>query len=431
MNRYLIIFLLAVLMLVPFIWEINILMKDDYSEISEVKEDTTIVITPIVPKEFFFGIAVDSLEVLQRKIRYGQTLQDLLKPYQVDYANIGTLVQSARSVYDVRKLIAGRDYFLLVTKDSIPQVKYFIFEPNPYEYVTYSLSDSIYAEKRSKPLRLVEREFAGVIYSSLYKTMIDNGGSPELVNRLVDVFAWQVDFFRIQKGDKIKVIFEEEQIDGKSVGISRIKAAYFEHFGKEYYAIHYNQGSGVDFFDEDGNSVRKAFLKAPLNYTRISSTFSGRRFHPVLRRFKAHLGTDYAAPTGTPIRTVGDGVVTEAKFTSANGNYVKIKHNSTYTTQYLHMSKIANGIRPGARVAQGQTIGFVGSTGLATGPHLCFRFWKNGEQVDALKVEIPPSEPIFEKHRPTFDYVSGKMKRQLDSIHYPSSKEDEIQVATF
>jgi murein DD-endopeptidase MepM/ murein hydrolase activator NlpD len=249
--------------------------------------------------------------------------------------------------------------------------------------------------------------------------MVEYGGSPELVDRLVDVFAWQVDFFRIQKGDRFKVIYEEEQVDGEAVGIARIKGGYFEHFDKEYYAVHYDQGSGVDYFDESGNSLRKTFLRAPLNFTRISSRYSGRRYHPVLKRFKAHLGTDYAAATGTPIRTVGDGVVLEATYHKGNGNYVKVKHNSTYTTQYLHMSKIASDVRKGTRVSQGQTIGYVGSTGLATGPHLCFRFWKSGVQVDALKVEVPPSEPIHSKHERTFNYVRDKIIAQLNEVKFP------------
>jgi murein DD-endopeptidase MepM/ murein hydrolase activator NlpD len=429
MKKSLIYISLIALLAIPFgIYWLS--PSDEYAEISEDSIDSVSLHLP-PPSEVFYGIVIDSLDVIQSKIRYGQTLGNLLAPHAIEYTTINTLVNAAKNIYDVRKLIAGKDYYLLVSKDSLRKAHYFLFEPNPYEYVVYSLQDSVYANKVSRPISLVEKTFAGVIESSVYQTMLDNGGSPELVNRMVDVFAWQVDFFRIQAGDKMKVIYEEEQIDGVPVGVGRIKAAYFDHFGKEFYAIHYNQGSGVDFFDEEGNSLRKAFLKAPLNYTRISSTFSGRRFHPVLKRFKSHLGTDYAAPTGTPIRSVGDGVVVEAGFTSGNGNYVKVKHNSTYTTQYLHMSKIANTIKRGVRVSQGQTIGFVGSTGLATGPHLCFRFWKNGEQVNALKVELPPSEPIFEKHRPTFNYVSKSFKARLDTLQYNHTGDKETHVASF
>jgi murein DD-endopeptidase MepM/ murein hydrolase activator NlpD len=233
---------------------------------------------------------------------------------------------------------------------------------------------------------------------------------------LVDVYAWQIDFFRIQKGDWFKVIYEEKLVDGQPVGVGKILAVQFKHEGRQFQAYYFDQGSGTDYFDEEGNSLRKAFLKAPLNFTRISSRYTPRRFHPVQKRWKAHLGTDYAAPTGTPIQTVGDGVVVEAGYNSGNGNYVKVKHNGTYTTQYLHMSRIAKGMRKGAHVKQGQTIGFVGSTGLATGPHLCFRFWKNGKQVDALKVEIPPSEPIESEHLDTFNQVKERYAQRLATI---------------
>ncbi len=397
------------------------------SEIAAV--DSLPMIPTLPPREQFYGLTVDSLDVVKKKIKWGQNLADILLPYEVEYATINTLVNEAKEVFDVRKLVAGKDYFLLLTKDSLPKAQYFVHEPNSYEYVVYGLGDSIYAQRQDKPIRLVEKTLSGVIQSSVYETMVESGASPELVDRLVDVFAWQVDFFRIQKGDRFKLIYEEEHVDGQAVGIGRIKGGYFEHFGKEYYAVHYNQGSGVDYFDEDGNSLRKTFLRAPLNFTRISSRYSGRRYHPVLKRFKAHLGTDYAAATGTPIRTVGDGVVLEATYHKGNGNYVKIKHNSTYTTQYLHMSKIASGIRKGTHVSQGQTIGYVGSTGLATGPHLCFRFWKSGVQVDALKVDVPPSEPINSKHRETFNYVSGKIITQLKEIKFSEGESKPVLAA--
>jgi len=282
--------------------------------------------------------------------------------------------------------------------------------------VVYHLSDSIYAEVKQKPIKVDERSIAAEITSSLYNSILDQGASPLLVSQLVDIFAWQVDFFRIAKGDKFKIIFEEETVDGKVVGIRSIKGAFFEHWGKPYYAIPYKTGEKTDFFDEEGNSLRKTLLRAPLVYDRISSRYSLKRFHPVQKRYKAHLGTDYAARPGTPIRTVGDGVVLEAKYHWANGNYVKIKHNSNYTTQYLHMSKIAKGIRPGTHVKQGQTIGYVGSTGLANGPHLCYRFWKNGRQVDALKVDIPSSSGIDPAHLAVFKAYSDSIKVVLDGL---------------
>ena len=242
---------------------------------------------------------------------------------------------SQKKVYDVRKLKAGAEYVIIHDRDSLKTAQQFIFEPSLTEYVVYNFQDSIFAQVNQKPVEVVERSLAVEINSSMYEAILEQNSSPILVNRLVDVFAWQVDFFRIAKGDRLKVVYEEQMVDGQISDIGEIKAAYFEHIGKEYYAIPYADKEKIDFFDEEGNSLRKTFLRAPLNFTRISSRYSPKRFHPVLRRYKAHLGTDYAAPIGTPIRTVGDGVVLEARYHGGNGNYVKIKHNSNYTTQYL------------------------------------------------------------------------------------------------
>ena len=377
--------------------------------------DSTMV--KIIEPKTLYGIVVDSLQIVEDEIKRNQNLAEILVQYNIDFQKIHALASRAKDVFDVRKLNYGKKYTILTkSQDSVQTATHFIYEPNPFEYVVYQLEDSVHAFKKEKEIEIRETEIGAIINSSMYEALMEKGASPVLVNRLVDVFAWQIDFFRIQKGDLFKVIFEEQLIDGEVVGIGKIKGAYFEHFGNSYYAIHYDQGSGVDYFDEEGNSLRKAFLRAPLNYTRISSRYSLRRFHPVQKRYKAHLGTDYAAPTGTPIRSVGDGIITEARYKRNNGNYVKVKHNSNYTTQYLHMSKIAKGIKPGVKVKQGQTIGFVGSTGLATGPHLCFRFWKNGRQVDALKVELPPSEPIKDEFREDYDEFKLKVIDRLDNI---------------
>ncbi len=378
----------------------------------------TISVDKIEPIKLY-GITVDSLEVFEDKIKRNQNLADILLKYNVEFKKINELAIKSKNIYDVRKLNYGRKYTVLAShKDSINTATHFIYEPNPYEFVVYQLKDSVHAYKEEKELIVNEREFAAEINSSMYEAILEADASPLLVNKLVDVFAWQIDFFRIQKGDRFKVIYEEETIDGKVVGIGKVKGAYFEHFSNSYYAVYYDQGSGTDYFDEEGNSLRKTFLRAPLNYSRISSRYSGRRFHPVLKRYKSHKGTDYAAPQGTPIRSVGEGIVTEARFKKYNGNYVKIRHNSTYSTQYLHMSKIAKGIKPGTKVKQGQEIGYVGSTGLATGPHLCYRFWKSGKQVDALKVELPPSEPIKDEHKQAYFEQRDLIVNQLDLIEY-------------
>lgn len=383
--------------------------------LSEIEIDSSFFQLPTL----HYGFPIDSFKVAEGRVKRNQNLSEILSAFNISYQDLHTLAQRSKEVYDVRKLKAGSTFSIIHDRDSLKTARQFIFEPSPTEYVVYNLVDSIFAELQQKPIKVTQRTIAAQINSSLYNSLIDQGASPMLVNQLVDVFAWQVDFFRIAKGDKFKLIFEEETVDGEIVGIKSIKGAYFEHWEKSYYAIPFQTAEKVDFFDEEGNSLRKTLLKTPLKYfSRISSRYSLRRFHPVQKRYKAHLGTDYAAPTGTPIRTVGDGVVLEARYHGGNGNYVKIKHNSNYTTQYLHMSKIARGIRPGTSVKQGQTIGYVGSTGLANGPHLCFRFWKNGRQVDALKVDIPSSSGIDSAHLAEFKVFSDSVRSVLDRINY-------------
>lgn len=377
------------------------------------------IVEPEPEPTLLYGYPIDSFEVTKGRVKWNQFLAEILEEYNISGQDLYTLSKVSKEVYDVRRLKAGADYVIIHEKDSLKTARQFVFEPSLTEYVVYNFQDSIYAELVQKPIEVVERTLAVEINSSMYEAILQQNSSPILVNRLVDVFAWQVDFFRIAKGDKLKVVFEEQLVDGEISDIGEIKAAYFEHIGKEYYAIPYADKEKIDFFDENGNSLRKTFLRAPLNFSRISSRYSPRRFHPVQKRYKAHLGTDYAAPTGTPIRTVGDGVVLEARYHGGNGNYVKIKHNSNYTTQYLHMSKIAKGIRPGVRVKQGTTIGFVGKTGLANGPHLCFRFWKNGRQVDALKVDLPSSKGIDSSKLETFKVHADSVKNTLDLIRFP------------
>lgn len=375
-----------------------------------------------VPK-ILYGMVVDSMVVIEDKIKRNQNLSEILNAYNISFQKIHALANAAKSVFDVRKVVPNRKYTLICYPDSLQTAKVMVYEPNATEYVIFNLEDSITVEKVEKEVITVERELAGTIQMSLAVSMDELGASPQLTNDFVDVFAWQIDFFRLQKGDMFKIVYEEQQVDGETIGIGQIKGVYFQHFGHDYYAYYYDQGSGIDYFDEEGNSLRKALLKYPLDFTRISSRYSGRRFHPVQKRYKAHRGVDFVASRGTPIRAVGDGIILEAKYGKYNGNYVKLKHNASFTTQYLHMSKIASGIRPGKRVRQGQTIGYVGSTGLATGNHLCYRFWKNGVQINALKVQLPPSEPIQEVNFEDYNQVMEYMKKQLDTIPYPLKEE--------
>jgi murein DD-endopeptidase MepM/ murein hydrolase activator NlpD len=371
-----------------------------------------------------FGIGSEGYNVIKAKIHPNQFLADILLPYNISYAEITHLAEKSKKIFDTRKLNSGKNYTLLCLNDSSQRAEFFIYEISTVEFVVYDLRDTMSVYRGSRPTETESRTASGIIYSSLYQTLVDQDLSPALAMELADIYAWSIDFYRIQKEDAFKLIYTVKKVDDEVVGIDEIQAAVFYHFNAPYYAFEFNQGDQTDYFDEEGNSLRKAFLQAPLKFSRISSGFSNRRFHPVQKRYKAHLGTDYAAPSGTPIMTVGDGIVVEAQYKQYNGNYVKVKHNSTYTTQYLHMSKIATGIKPGVRVKQGQTIGYVGSTGLATGPHVCFRFWKNGAQIDHRREKIPPSEPISPGYKEAYEIYLKEWKAKLDSIQLPQGKSE-------
>ncbi len=359
-----------------------------------------------------YGFVTDSFLVVKDKVKRNQNLSSILLPYGVSYNVIDELAKASKEVFDVRKLATGKPYAIYCTKDSTGLATCFVYEPNAVEYVVFNMQDSIHIYKGKRDIEKRTRFVKGVVNSSLYVDLKKADAYPMLAIELSEIYAWTIDFYRIQKGDAFEVLYVENFVGGKSIGVDRILASTFTHFDKPIKAYYFESENEKGYFDDQGNNLKKAFLKAPVKYSRISSGFSMRRFHPVQKRFKAHLGTDYAAPTGTPIMAVGDGVITEARFKRNNGNYVKIRHNSVYSTQYLHMSKIKSGIKPGVRVSQGDVIGYVGSTGLATGPHVCFRFWKNGKQVDHRREELPPSEPISENSRNAFSDVMI----QCDSI---------------
>jgi len=363
-----------------------------------------------------YGMVVDNYTVIEDKIKRNERLGDILEAYNVPANIIHQVSQLSRRVFDVRKIAPNKKYTLICGQDSLKTAKALVYEPNQIDYIVFRFEDTLWVDVCKRDVVILEKTMAGEIKSNLSETIEELGISHELTNKFVDIFGWQVDFQRLQKGDKFKLIYEEAQVEGVSVGIKQINGIYFEHSGSPYYAFPFDQGEGIDYFDDEGKSLRKALLKYPIEFTRISSRYTMNRFHPVQKRWKAHLGTDFAAPTGTPIRSVGDGIIDEAQYKSNNGNYVKIRHNGTYTTQYLHMSRIAEGVRAGTRVKQGQTIGYVGSTGLATGPHLCYRFWKNGVQVDALRVELPPSQPVKKDQMEAFDKVKQELTKKLEAI---------------
>ncbi|MFC0264507.1 peptidoglycan DD-metalloendopeptidase family protein [Fontibacter flavus] len=378
------------------------------------EEEEIVLEEEVIEENLLYGININELDVIEGVVGKNQTLSTILAPFNVPYQIIDEIAQKSKDIFDVRKIAFNKKFTVLSAKDS-SQAQFFIYEPNPAEYVVFKL-DQVEVYKEEKPVEIRTIEFGGLITKSLYQDMIEMGASHEVINKFADLYGWNVDFQRVPKGDKFKVVYREKVVEGVAVGFDGLEVAYYEHKGQEYHAIPFEQNGELTFFDQDGNSFKKEFLRDPVEYTRISSKYNLKRFHPVQKRYKPHLGTDYAAKTGTEIRTVGDGTVVEARYTSANGNYVKIKHNGTYTTQYLHMSKIAPGMTPGTRVKQGQVIGFVGSTGLATGPHLCFRFWKNGKQVDWLKEEIPPSDPIAPENKLAFDQVKMEKMQQIAAI---------------
>lgn len=372
------------------------------------------VIDTIPEPSFAFGIPIDSFHVIQAELKRNEFLANILLPHNVDYVTIDNLAKKSKEVFDVRRMAAGKKYTILTSTDSSKKAQYFIYQPNAIDYVVYDLRDSINIYTGQKEVEIVEKSIAGVIYSSLYECLQKAEASPYIAVELSEIFAWSIDFYRIQKGDWFKAIYEEKYVDGEAIGIGKILAVEFHHFDNSYFGFYFDQDGKDDYFDEEANSLRKAFLKSPLKFSRLSSRFTMRRFHPVQKRWKAHLGTDYAAPRGTPIMSTGDGVVIAASYTRGNGNYVKIKHNSVYTTQYLHMSK--RNAKVGKYVKQGDIIGYVGSTGLATGPHVCYRFWKNGSQVDHLRQDFPSAEPVKEEFMAEYQTTMKVLQKQLESI---------------
>lgn len=374
-----------------------------------------------VETAYLYGLSLDEYSYEKFTVENGQSFGALMQKEGIGYPNINTLVELAEPVLNVTRIKAGKPYYVFRTKDSTARAEYWIYEDSPTQYYVFHLEDSLYVKAEERQVKVVQREVYGRIEGSLYESLQNQNVSPAIAVRLSEIYAWTIDFFRIQKGDGYKIIFEEKYIDDTLfVGTGQILASEFEHYGKSEFAFLYTDtvNNEQSYYSDSGKSLRKAFLKAPLEFARISSRFTMKRFHPVQKRWKAHLGTDYAAPTGTPIMSTADGTVEAAGYTSGNGNYVKVRHNSVYSTQYLHMSRFAKGIRSGVRVKQGDVIGYVGSTGLATGPHVCYRFWKNGKQVDPLKEKLPESEPLPEKWMPEFRRQTNSLADRLSQIKF-------------
>lgn len=379
----------------------------------------TDTLMPPPPPVLKYGLPVDSFLIADGTVRPNQHLSHILSDYGVGMGTIDQIARQSQEVFDVRKIRRGNRYSIFQTPDSIARARYFIYENSATDYFVFELFDSLKVYRGEKEIETRLRTGHGEIQSSLWNTMKNNGLDPMLALRLSDIFAWSIDFYAIQKGDRFRVIYDELFVDSTSIGIGNIYAVQFDHMRAENYAFRFFQDDRFDYFDDEGQSLRKAFLKSPLEFARISSRFSHSRMHPVLRIRRPHHGVDYAAPKGTPVRTIGDGtVITRAYQARGGGNYLKIKHNSVYTTTYMHLSGFAKGIVQGARVQQGQVIGFVGSTGLSTGPHLDFRVHKNGSPVDPLKVEAPPVEPVNENRMPEYMVLKDSLLSELQKIRW-------------
>ena len=378
---------------------------------------------PIVVPTTKYGFVLDTFHVLVDTIENNQYLAEILLPQKINYANIDQLAKNVKDTFAVTKLRAYKEYTIL-SRDTAQGADYFIYEPDVYSYVVYDLKNLSASIKRRK-VTTVQKEAAGIIESSLWMAMKNNGLPIALIDRMEGIFQWSLDFHHIQPGDRFKVVYDEEYIDGEPVGVGKIHGGFFKNYDNEYYGIYHENGKFKGYYDENAAPMKSPFLKAPIKFSqfRISSSYNLRRFHPVLKRVRPHFGTDYAAAYGTPIVAVANGVVTHASRTKGNGRYVKIKHDAVYQTQYLHMQNFGKGIRSGVHVKQGQVIGYVGSSGLATGPHVCFRFWKNGKQVNHRRLKLPNPEPMPEKEKPAFYPVRDKIVQQLNAIPYPEIKE--------
>ena len=378
--------------------------------------DTTALIEPT----YFYGICVDSLYIEEGQIAQGQFLSTLFSSKGISPRVTEHIARNHKDVFDVSKIRSGNRYYFLLSNDTLETPLFWIYEIDRRNYALFSLTDSLTAWRYQKDLDVLPSRTSGVITSSLWNAVIANGGDANLALHLSDVYAWTIDFFGLQEGDCFDVVYDRQYIDGQPVGMGEISYCNFVHRGDTIRAIPFEQDGIIGYYNEKGENLRKAFLKAPLNYRRISSTFSNSRYHPVLKYYRPHHGVDYAAPAGTPVCSIGDGVVIKKAYQAGGaGYYLKIRHNSTYTTSYMHLQGYAKGIAEGVRVKQGQVIGYVGSTGVATGPHLDFRVFKDGTPIDPLKLESPPADPVKKEDQDRFLRVARYWMKAMQEPGVP------------
>lgn len=380
------------------------------------KKETPAPVVEIKEPVKKYGFPVDSFNVVDGTVGQGQHLSSILTGYGVGLGTIDTLAKMSVGKFDLRKIREGNNYTLFQSNDSIKKPLFFVYGISPINYAVFQLSDSLQVYTGEKEVNYRVMTAQGVIESSLWNTMKANKLDPMLALKMEEVYAWTVDFFGLQKGDRFRLIYDEIYVDSVSIGINYIHAAQFDFYGKELYAFRFQQNDTIGYYNEKGENLQKAFLKAPLKFYRISSGFSGGRMHPVLRIVRPHHGVDYAAPKGTPVMSIGQGIVVSKGWAGGGGNTIKIKHNSVYTTSYMHLSGYADGIFQGARVQQGQVIGYVGSTGLSTGPHLDFRVYKGGSAVNPLTIESPPAKPVDPKYMAEYTAMKDSLLKDLQNI---------------
>lgn len=363
-----------------------------------------------------FGLEIEGIHMETMTIQPNQFLANILQDREITFKQIQSLVKNSKDIFSVRSFRSGKNLTFLKEDECHPP-KYMIYEPSPLEYIKYEFDvDSVSVERIERHIEICTDEAYGFIENSLSATMADLGLGMGLISKMEDALASSVDFYHLQKGDEFKLVFEEIFVEGRKIKEGNIIGAYFKNAQGEHYAVHFENDRYSGYYDLEGHPTKGAFLRAPVKYARISSGYNLRRFHPIKKRTIPHLGTDYAAPRGTPIISVSDGVVIKVGYTKNNGKYVKIRHDKTYETQYLHMNGYAKGIKSGTKVKQGQTIGYVGSTGLATGPHVCFRFWKNGRQINHRRENFPPADPLPDSDLPQFTAEADSIKQLLDTI---------------
>ena len=369
------------------------------------------------PQNLLFGIPADDYELDCGTVNNGQTLGNILAHYGVGASTVDRLDRAAQYIFPLRKIRAGNKYTAFIAPDSASShLDWLVYEQSVTDYVIFGFKDdSVTVATGQRPVTLRRVKRSAQIESSLWYAIMKEGLPYSLAAELEDIYQWTVDFFGVQKGDSFTVIYDEKFVDTLPVGIDRVWGARFTNGGKDIYAIPFIQDGRLRYWEYDGGSLRKQMLKAPLKFTRISSKFSNSRYHPVLKRYRPHHGVDYAAPKGTPVHAVADGVVTVKGWDSkGGGNYIKIKHPNNLMTGYLHLSGFAKGLAQGKRVSQSELIGYVGSTGVSTGPHLDFRVWRNGTPIDPLKIPQEPAEPISEANRAAFEFVRERIVAELN-----------------